>query len=117
MGKNFFSRSEECCPCCHSGGLLPDFRDKLNKAREIAGVPFVLNSAFRCPSHNAEVGGTEMSSHMAGCAVDIKVRDNYTRMMVLRGLVAAGFQRIGIGKTFIHVDDDLTKPKEVCWLY
>lgn len=55
MTKNYFSRKEEWCPCCHSGGLVPDFRNKLNKAREIAGIPFVLNSAFRCAAHNAEV--------------------------------------------------------------
>ena len=117
MTKNFFSRNEEWCPCCHSGGLVPDFREKLNKAREIAGVPFVLNSAYRCERHNAEVGGSETSAHLFGVAVDIRISDSRERFCVLKGLFAAGFHRIGIGKTFIHVDDDLTKPKEVCWLY
>lgn len=117
MTKNYFSQREEWCPCCHSGGLVPDFREKLNKAREIAGIPFVLNSAFRCAAHNAEVGGSETSSHLAGVAVDIKAEDSRTRYLILKGLFAVGLHRIGIGKTFIHVDDDLTKPAGVVWLY
>lgn len=117
MGKNYFRRSEECCPCCHSGGLVPDFRDKLNKARQIANVPFILTSAFRCSAHNAEVGGSESSSHLAGLAVDIKCTDAWTRCKILSALFAEGFNRIGIGKTFIHVDDDMTKPTGVVWLY
>lgn len=115
--KNYFKRFEEWCPCCHLGGLVPDFRDKLNHAREIAGVPFVLNSAFRCSAHNAEVGGSETSSHLAGLAVDIKCSDSRTRWIVIDALKQAGFNRIGVGKTFIHVDDDLTKPQGVVWLY
>ena len=117
MTKNYFSRKEEWCPCCHSGGLVPDFREKLNKAREIAGVPFVLNSAYRCEKHNAEVGGVETSAHRAGLAVDIRISDSRERFCVLKGLLSAGFHRIGIGKTFIHVDDDLTKPSGVVWMY
>lgn len=117
MTKNYFKRSEEWCPCCHSGGLVPDFRDKLNKARQIANVPFILTSAFRCSAHNAEVGGSETSSHLAGLAVDIKCTDAWTRCKILSALFAEGFNRIGIGKTFIHVDDDMTKPTSVVWLY
>ena len=117
MTKNYFKRSEEWCPCCKGGGLLTDFHDKLNEARDIAGVPFVLNSAFRCPEHNSAVGGSETSSHMAGLAVDIKAEDSRTRYMILKGLFAVGLHRIGVGKTFIHVDDDLTKPAGVVWLY
>lgn len=117
MTKNYFSREEEWCPCCHSGGLVPDFRKKLNKAREIAGIPFVLNSAFRCAAHNAEVGGSETSSHLAGVAVDIRCNDSRSRWIIIDALKKAGFTRIGIGKTFVHVDDDLTKPQNVFWLY
>lgn len=117
MGKNFFSRSEEWCPCCKSGGLLPDFREKLTVAREIAGVPFVLNSAFRCPAHNTDVGGSGTSSHLSGIAVDIRCKDSRERFLILRSLFYVGFHRIGVGKNFIHVDDDMTKPEKVCWVY
>jgi hypothetical protein len=29
----------------------------------------------------------------------------------------AGFNRIGISSTFIHVDNDPSKPEDVIWLY
>ena len=117
MSKNYFSRKEEMCPCCKQGGLAPDFRDKLNRAREKAAIPFILNSAFRCAAHNAEVGGSDTSSHLAGCAVDIRCKESRERYLILNALFFVGFHRIGIGKTFIHVDDDLTKPAGVVWLY
>ena len=28
-----------------------------------------------------------------------------------------GFKRIGVGKTFIHLDDDMTLPQNVIWNY
>lgn len=115
--KNYFTREEEWCQCCHSGGLLPDFRDKLNNARELAGIPFVLNSAFRCTDHNKDVGGSCTSSHLVGCAVDIKCTDSRSRWLIVQALIAAGFNRIGIAKSFIHVDDDMTKEPNLIWEY
>ena len=117
MTKNYFSRKEESCRCCGCGGLVPDFRDKLNEARELAGIPFILTSAFRCEKHNREVGGSATSSHLAGCAVDIKCADAWSRFKILSALLEVGFQRIGIGRNFIHVDDDLTKSRGVIWDY
>ena len=117
MTKNYFTAKEEACKCCGQGRLVADFREKLNKARELADVPFFLTSAFRCEKHNREVGGTETSSHLAGLAVDIKCTDAWTRFKIIHALISVGFQRIGIGHTFIHVDDDLTKPQGVIWDY
>lgn len=114
---NYFKRSEEYCPCCGSGGFLPDFRDKLNKAREIADIPFIINSGFRCPSHNTDIGGSQTSSHMIGCAADIKCDNSHNRYLILNALIRVGFNRIGIAKTFIHVDDDMAKPSELIWMY
>lgn len=117
MTKNYFSRKEESCRCCGCGGLVPDFRAKLNEARELAGIPFILTSAFRCEKHNQEVGGSITSSHLAGLAVDIKCTDAWSRFKILSALLEVGFQRIGIGRNFIHVDDDLTKSRGVIWDY
>ena len=114
---NYFKQSEECCPCCGSGGILPDLRDKLNKAREIADIPFIINSGFRCPSHNADVGGSQTSSHMIGCAADIKCTDGWSRYKILDALIRVGFNIIGIAKTFIHVDNDIQKHAGIVWLY
>lgn len=94
-----------------------NFLAKLDEAREIAEIPFIINSAYRTKEHNKKVGGKPNSSHLRGLAVDIKATDSRTRFLVLQALISVGFNRIGIAKTFIHVDDDESKSKEVAWLY
>ena len=93
------------------------FLDMLDSAREQAGIPFHINSAYRSPEHNAKVGGKKNSSHLRGLAVDISVKDSRTRFIVLHALMSVGFNRIGVADTFIHVDLDLKKSDQVIWTY
>lgn len=94
-----------------------DFLQKLDKARDIAGVSFKINSGYRSPSHNQKVGGKSTSSHLSGLAADISCRDDKTRSTIINALIKAGFNRIGIAKTFIHVDSDTKKSSNVIWVY
>jgi|TARA_R110002167_G_scaffold280626_1_gene486171 hypothetical protein len=94
-----------------------DFLAKLDKAREYADLPFIINSAYRSPEHNAKVGGKPGSSHIKGLAVDISAKDSRTRFLVLDALFAVGFTRIGIADSFIHVDSDIDKSQNVIWTY
>lgn len=109
------------CPCgCDRCELSPELLGMLDEAREAAGVPFQINSGFRCEAHNAEVGGKPTSSHLGGYAVDIAVPSSPDRFAIIYGLVIAGFKRIGIAKTFIHADIDPDKEQRmgpVVWLY
>jgi len=93
-----------------------DFLAKLDKAREFAKVPFVINSAYRSPEHPQSIKNPT-SSHIKGLAVDIKTTDSRTRYKVLNALIQVGFNRIGISDTFIHVDDDKDKSQQVIWTY
>lgn len=93
-----------------------DFLAKLDKAREFAKVPFVINSAYRSPEHPESIKNPT-SSHIKGLAVDIKTTDSRTRYKVLNSLMHVGFNRIGIAGTFIHVDDDTDKSQQVIWTY
>ena len=93
-----------------------DFLIKLDKAREFAKVPFVINSAYRSPEHKESIKNPT-SSHIKGLAVDIKATDSRTRYKVLNALMHVGFNRIGIADTFIHVDLDLDKTQNVIWTY
>jgi hypothetical protein len=93
-----------------------DFLVKLDKAREFAKVPFVINSAYRSPEHPESIKNPT-SSHIKGLAVDIKATDSRTRYKVLNALMHVGFNRIGIADTFIHVDDDKDKSQQVIWTY
>ncbi len=95
----------------------PTFMGKLDQAREIAGVPFVITSGVRTPAANQAAGGVSDSAHLRGLAADIATPDSRHRWRILFGLIRAGFTRIGIGPAFIHVDDDPTKAPRVCWTY
>ena len=93
-----------------------DFLEKLDRAREFAGFPFFINSAWRSPEHPESIKNPT-SSHIKGLAVDIRARDSRTRYLIIDALMHVGFNRIGIASTFIHVDDDKDKASGVIWTY
>ena len=115
----YFTNSEFKCRC----GCGMDIKDmdqtlteKLDLARSIAKVPFNITSAIRCDKHNEAVGGLLVnSSHLKGYAVDIEATSSRARYKIVYGLIKAGFNRIGIYKTFIHVDNDPLKAEGVMW--
>ena len=101
-----------------SGGKMnKGFVEKLNIARGLANIPFIITSGFRTEEHNARVGGVDSSAHTKGRAVDIACRDSRSRHIIVTALQEAGFNRIGIAGTFIHVDDCPDKPENVIWVY
>jgi zinc D-Ala-D-Ala carboxypeptidase len=124
MSYRFFSKATDAgfsCKCGCGGGwdnMNPLTLRKLDKARALASVPFAINSGYRCPAHNAAVSSTgENGPHTSGRAVDIRATDSATRYKIIQALLEVGFTRIGVAKTFIHADDDPTKPAGVCWFY
>ena len=100
-----------------------NFLAMLDDARGIAGIPFTITSGFRTPSHNAYVGGVQPSlqskgsSHLFGYAADIAAPTSRQKYLIVASLLTAGFNRIGIGETFIHVDNDPDKDPDVIWTY
>lgn len=101
-----------------TGELMDEhFLNKLDDARGIAKVPFKITSGYRTDAHNGLIGGVDSSAHTSGHAVDISCRDSRSRWLIIDALIKCGFNRIGIADTFIHVDDDPTKPENVIWTY
>jgi len=113
----YFNEENFTCPCCGKFKVAPGFLISLDLAREIAGVPFVINSGYRCEAHNASVGGEADSAHVKACAADIVVESGWHRWKIHEGLRLAGFVRIGHGKNFIHADLDPNKVQNVMWWY
>lgn len=113
--KNFTLDEFECRCGCGFNDIDRDLVYKLDIARNISGVPFSINSACRCLNRNISEGGEELSSHLSGLAVDIKVLGSAHRFLILKSLIALGFVRIGVYKNFIHCDLDKTKPQNVVW--
>ena len=97
--------------------MQPSTLQMLDSARGIAGIPFRINSGFRTKSRNAYVGGSRDSSHCYGYAVDIHCTDSRSRFIIINALLHAGFSRIGVGDTFLHVDNSDEKDAEVIWTY
>ena len=93
-----------------------NFLCKLDEAREYAGIPFIINSAYRSPEHPLSIINPT-SSHIKGLAVDISAKDSRQRFLILDALFMVGFNRIGIAGTFIHVDLDIDKSQNVVWTY
>lgn len=112
-----FDRKEFACPCCGQMIIEPKFLGMIDFARVLSGVPFILNSGYRCPKHNREVG-SESLNHISGRAADIACTDSQKRRKILKALIEAGFERIGIGKTYLHVDNmDETGAIRCFWVY
>jgi len=89
----------------------------LDEARHIAQIPFKINSGYRTTKRNMQVGGKINSSHLKGLAVDISCTDSRSRSIILSALKDVSFNRVGIAKSFIHVDIDDTKSANVTWVY
>jgi len=88
--------------------LKPELWEILDKAREVAGVPFNITSGFRTPEDNKRVGGKANSSHLKGLACDLKAIDNKNRYKILKGLLSVKDELfIEVAKAHIHVDVDL----------
>lgn len=117
----YFNLKEFKCQCgtCDGGEMSAELLAKLDKAREIAGIPFVVTSGFRCIPHNAAVGGKPNSAHTRGLAVDIGFATSSQAMAILRSFVAVGFNRIGYNskRKFFHVDVDTSLPQNVFFDY
>lgn len=116
---NYFSRKELECKCCGVCLISDDLIMRLNQAREMAGIPFIITSGYRCQRHNEEVGGVPTSAHTKGLAVDIAFKNSNQCFKIVRSLYDAGFKRIGINfaKSFVHCDIDTSKPQNVLFKY
>lgn len=90
---------------------------KLDVARTIAGIPFIVDSGYRTNKHNAKVGGVRDSAHLIGRGVDIRATSSAKRWLIVAALIEAGFNRIGIGKNYVHGDDDPSKAPNLIWHY
>lgn len=77
----------------------------LEQIRVHFGAAVTINSAYRTPSHNAEVGDTSRSQHLYGLAADIKVRGHSPAEVAdYAETLLAGTGGIGRYDGFTHVD-------------
>jgi len=123
-GINFFKPYEFDSPDLpgSSKNMHREFLVKLDKARAIADIKFKITSGYRTRAYHEVLRRkgykTAVNSpHLSGWAADIRVNTSSERYTIIRSLQEAGFNRIGIGANFIHVDCDPSKPPFLIWTY
>lgn len=97
--------------------LKPEMWAKLDKARELAGVPFVITSGLRTVGENSAIdGAAQNSSHLRGYGCDLRVKNSSERFKILKALLDVGFTRLSDRyDTHIHADCDPELPQNVAW--
>jgi len=104
--------------CKHCGEIRVDIQllEKLEQLRTAIGNrPIIINSGYRCPTHNKAVGGAKNSQHMYGKAADIRVKDMSPR--TLEKFADTVFYNGGVGmggQNIVHVD---TRGHKARWYY
>lgn len=84
-------------------GIDPDLVSLLDAVRAAVGAPVHVNCGYRCPAHNAAVGGVPKSFHVLGQAADIACK---VLSPAALADVAERFAPPGLGRYpgFVHVD-------------
>ena len=116
----YFQTKEFDSPDAPGTGLLMQmpFLEKLDEIRHVLGRPLYINSGFRTEAHNKTLkASVEKSAHTSGWGADIKVNTSQERFQLIDVAIKLGVNRIGTGKTFVHLDMEPGKPEEVAWLY
>ena len=115
ISENFYWDEFECNCGCGMDSINLELVDKIQKVRDEYG-PIRISSGCSCKAWNEKEGGKPDSAHLKGLALDVVCNNSSDRYRLLTKLTW-DFRRIGVHKSFIHVDIDSDKPEEVIWVY
>ena len=115
-----FSQDEFRCKHCGKLVLDPRLPVLCQQIRTFASkekgfeIPLIVSSGYRCPEHNARVGGVPDSQHVHGKAADLIPR-GITARELHRLIMKAYYEHrlsclggLGLYRTFVHVDTFMT---------
>ena len=120
MTKNFKLKEFECkCGCDMPLEVYENIiklASQLQFLRDYTGRPITINSAYRCPEHNAKVGGSKTSQHLLGKAADITIQSLKPAevFVLIEDLIDMGHMLqggLGLYDTFVHYDIRKTKAR------
>lgn len=103
VGARFFSRRELACHHCGELQVNEDALRRLDVMRDILGHPIYVISGYRCPVHNAAVGGAAKSLHLTGQAFDIRADVPFASLF--SAAQGAGWTGFGFYPRHMHVDN------------
>ena len=78
-----FKVAEFACKCGCGNEVKQDLVDMCQIIRDEAGIPIRVNSGYRCPTHNARVGGVKDSQHILGVAADLSCQKGAKYLWVI----------------------------------
>jgi uncharacterized protein YcbK (DUF882 family) len=93
------------------------FIDRLDQLVDRLGYKPGINSGFRTAARNAAVKGSANSAHLRGLAVDLQAMSGRARFQIVQAALQVGITRIGVAKTYVHLDMDQALPGQVIWTY
>lgn len=102
-----------------TANLHPILLRHLLAIEEAVGVELEIESGYRDPEHNKDVGGVEHSEHTYDPAegADVRCLRSATRFTIVKTALERGLTRIGIGQTFVHLGISESLPQAVMWTY
>lgn len=113
----YFKDSEFSCKCgCKSPTPSNELLALLTLIRVYYNSPVIITSGYRCPTHNAKVGGAKKSKHLTNTAADFIVvgidsKEVYT---FLNKLFPNKYGLAYKDSSFTHIDTD---PNPRRWTY
>lgn len=103
-----FDKSEFACHHCGQCiRIHPRLTELLEELRaNIGNIPIHINSGYRCPTHNANVGGVPNSQHVQGTAADLAIPQTLSLSEFVEYVKQLPFDWIGVYpySYFVHVD-------------
>ena len=124
----YFSLEELKCRCgkCNSTGNEMDnqFMQRVVIIRQKLNIPFIVNSAYRCPAYNNKISSSGVhGAHTTGKAIDLSIRGE-DAIAVLKEALLLNIEGIGIQQKgenrFIHLDSCTVGdrlPRPMIWSY
>ena len=110
VSEHFVSTEFDChgSGCCSQTVVNEKLIEYLEKIRSHFNAPITITSPYRCPTHNARIGGAVGSRHSKGDAADIVVKGVAPRD-VAKYAESIGIMGIGLYETssdghFVHID-------------
>ncbi|MCK5616527.1 hypothetical protein KAR91_82455 [Candidatus Pacearchaeota archaeon] len=124
--KNFNPESDVklLCTCghpdCDKRSVSQEYLNRLQLAREIYNKPMSVTSGGRCSYHPNQANKADPNSgdHPEGNGADISA-NGATRGNIVQAGLEAGFNAIGVAKTFVHLGyrSELPKGHLTMWVY
>ena len=91
--------------CCRSSAVIGRRLISLPVAESHHTTSIVVRSSKR----SQETVSNRLPERYSGCV------DSHSRFVMLQALLEAGFRRIELAPTWIHVDNDPDKPRDVAF--